>query len=340
LKDSGRFSFVDALRGLASLSVVIFHAYEGNHLTDLAAQMPSWLIPLLFQGNIGVPIFFVLSGFVIAYSLRDRAMTPANVGRFMFKRSIRLDPPYWVAIAVSIGFSVLAAAVIKGRSQEQFSIIQIVAHLCYAQDILGLNDINIAFWTLCLEVQFYFVFALLLLLPRWTFFLAFTISLLWPLGIPPPLHQGLFPSLWYGFLLGVLAYWAWNETRLIPAFAVYVGLIAISGALRADTFAITCAITSTILLAVGLRNNMTIWNWRWLQFLGTISYSLYLLHNPITGAVFRAGFLLTGRTAMTEAIWWPVSLACCIFAASALWYWVERPCTSLARRITINSTPL
>jgi peptidoglycan/LPS O-acetylase OafA/YrhL len=45
-------------------------------------------------------------------------------------------------------------------------------------------------------------------------------------------------------------------------------------------------------------------NWRWLQFLGLISYSLYLIHNLVTGAAFRIGFILTGRSVFTEVLWW------------------------------------
>jgi peptidoglycan/LPS O-acetylase OafA/YrhL len=73
-------------------------------------------------------------------------------------------------------------------------------------------------------------------------------------------------------------------------------------------------------------------NWRWLQFLGTISYSLYLIHNPITGAAFRAGFLLTGRNIYTEAFWWLVSLAACIGAATLFWLFIERPSARLAKK--------
>jgi peptidoglycan/LPS O-acetylase OafA/YrhL len=52
-----------------------------------------------------------------------------------------------------------------------------------------------------------------------------------------------------------------------------------------------------------------------LQWLGLISYSLYLTHNTITGAAFRIGYRLTGRTPATEALWLAlVVVACCLFA--------------------------
>ena len=61
-----RFSFVDALRGIAALAVVLFHAFEGNHIPQLIPVMPRWITDIIDHGNLGVAIFFVLSGFVIA----------------------------------------------------------------------------------------------------------------------------------------------------------------------------------------------------------------------------------------------------------------------------------
>ena len=75
-------------------------------------------------------------------------------------------------------------------------------------------------------------------------------------------------------------------------------------------------------------------NSSWLQFLGKISYSLYLVHNPITGAVFRAGYMLTGRTLLTEAVWWAVSVATCVIAATFVFSVIERPSLRLSLALT------
>src|SRR5580765_2120755 len=153
-----RLVFIDALRGLAASGVVLFHAIEANHVPALRAAMPGWLVSILEHGDLGVAVFFVLSGFVIALSLDDKPIGWPTVGRFMLRRSIRLDPPYWAAIVTAISFSVLASAIVRGRPVETFSVGQIVAHLFYAQDFLGYRNINTVFWTLCLEVQFYLVY--------------------------------------------------------------------------------------------------------------------------------------------------------------------------------------
>src|ERR1019366_7007946 len=106
---SGRFAFIDALRGLAALSVVLFHAKEGNHTPDMFSLMPGWIAALFDNGNLGVAVFFVLSGFVISHSIYAERVSAPFAGRFMLRRSLRLDPPYWAAIALSLGFAFLSA---------------------------------------------------------------------------------------------------------------------------------------------------------------------------------------------------------------------------------------
>lgn len=322
-----RFALVDALRGIASLSVVLFHAVTSGHIPALLVSMPGWIQAPLRHGDMGVAIFFVLSGFVIAHSLRDGMCGIGDLGRFMLRRSIRLDPPYWSAIAIAICFSVVASTFINGRAPDRFTASQLAAHALYLQDLLGIREINPVFWTLCLEIQFYLVFALLLL-TRSKLMLGIAIILSLPLSIYP-LHEGLFTSLWYGFLLGVSAY----AGRLW--FVTYAAALCMIGIYRADIFMLVCVATSVLLFVASIYGTLTTWlSWRWLQFLGAISYSLYLLHNPITGAVFRVGYLFLGHSIYAEAAVWIFSLLCCIGAAWLMLLFVERPSTRLSKMIS------
>src|SRR5258706_8140579 len=210
---SYRFTFVDALRGIAALNVVLFHAVGGHHIPALFAAMPAWLQAILEHGDVGVAVFFVLSGFVIAHSLRPEGLTAADVGRFMLRRSIRLDPPYWAAIVTTMALSVLASAMVKDRTVDHFTTIQVAEHILYLQELLKIKEINPVFWTLCMEIQFYLVFAVLLLTrSRAILLTAFAFSLIWPLGLSTA-PAGLFVGLWYGFLLGVGAYLSWQDHR-------------------------------------------------------------------------------------------------------------------------------
>jgi peptidoglycan/LPS O-acetylase OafA/YrhL len=324
-----RFHFIDALRGIASLGVVLFHAVEGQHIS----QLPSSVRHLAEYGELGVPIFFVISGFVIAHSLRDQQMTVPLMGSFIVRRSIRLDPSYWIAIALTIAFSVLATKMVAGRPADQFTAAQIAAHLTYTQDILGFKNINAVFWTLCFEIQFYVVFAALLVWSaRWPIVAALAFSLLWCFRLGPNL-EGWFPGFWYAFLLGASAWYGWTYSSWRPIYLAYFCAVLGSALWFKDVFVFTCALTSAVIFALALRDQLSLLNWRWLQFLGTISYSLYLVHNPISGATFRVGYLLTGETPATEALWWMASIAASILVAFFLWLLVERPSHILSRRL-------
>lgn len=336
-----RFTFVDALRGVAASAVVLFHAVEGGHINELFEKAPPWIQILLRHGDFGVAIFFVLSGFVIAYSLRTDQLSVTGALRFMLKRSIRLDPPYWAAIAVAILFSTLASMIVSNRPAEAYSAPQIVSHLFYLQGLLGFKQINPVFWTLCLEIQFYSVYALLLLTrSRTAMMAAFVVSLLWPIGLGTA-APGVFVEFWYAFLLGVGANFSWRIPATRPWFLAYAAIIAIAAIYHSNYFALVCCATATSLLSVAVAGGLArSLNWQWLQFLGKISYSLYLLHNPVTGAVFRAGFLLTGRNIYTEAFWWLISLLACIGAATLFWLFIERPSARLAKQVGERRTTL
>ena len=348
-----RFMFVDALRGLAALSVVLYHAYEGGHITNLLEHLPTWVTLLLRQGGIGVAVFFVLSGFVISHSVANSRATLPFVGRFMLRRSLRLEPPYWFAIALAICFSQLSAYLLPGREPLTISVGQIAAHIFYLQDIMGYPEINVVFWTLCQEVQFYFVYVLLLTMScndpaqpmqgratKLTFAGAALISLLWPVGIfTEGVLQGTFLPLWHGFLLGSGAFWAWRQPAVVPYYLTYGTILLVAGVSRSDSFTIVCVLTSFLLWAAAISGRIySACSWRWTQMLGTISYSLYLTHNPITGAAFKVGYMLTGRSPILEAIWWSLTTCTCLLFAWGVWWLVERPSIRLASCVRLAQT--
>jgi peptidoglycan/LPS O-acetylase OafA/YrhL len=341
-----RFTLVDALRGVAALAVVLFHAAEGNHIPNLLAAAP-WLGSLLSHGHLGVAIFFVLSGFVIAHATYLQAPTIGYLGRFMLRRSIRLDPPYWIAIAIAVAFAFLSALVVRDKPWPEITWDQIAAHAFYLQDILGYHQLNTVFWTLCLEVQFYFVYVVLLCVARSApsesqygtvtcILLACGCSLLWPLGVIGPYvpWPGTFPTLWHGFLVGSLAYWAIVREQLAPAFWIFATAVAAIAVLHDSSFSLVCALTAATLVVASRTGALYKGaNWRWIQLLGLISYSLYLLHNPVTGASFRVGYMITGRSIAMEILWWLVSILACIAAAAVMYRLIEQPSIALSHKV-------
>jgi peptidoglycan/LPS O-acetylase OafA/YrhL len=105
-KSGNRFVMVDSLRGIAALWVVFYHAYEGHHMTRLAEYLPTFVVTVIANGDLGVAIFFVLSGFVIAHSVSRQTVDVRFMGRFILRRSVRLDIPYWFSMLLVYCFLV------------------------------------------------------------------------------------------------------------------------------------------------------------------------------------------------------------------------------------------
>ncbi|MBW4570142.1 MAG: acyltransferase [Tolypothrix carrinoi HA7290-LM1] len=352
-KPKVHFYFIDALRGIAALWVVFYHTDPDVRLFELSKLLPNWFTVVAFKwGSLGVSIFFVLSGFVIAYSLREAKIDFGYFKRFSLRRLTRLSPPYYVAIIVALGFAFISSYVKHvafAPMGESLSFERLLTHLFYLQGIFGHKNIDDVYWTLCLEVQFYLVFCALLAIAQWldfsckwryakaaVFVSAATVAALFPLGVFPDNGRPvIFLPLWYAFLLGVFAYWSWRDKLKPIFFYLYAGLVLTAGIVNSLNFAIASAITAILILEAGRANRMEWLNWRWLQFLGKISYSLYLTHVYLLGIVFFLGYKILGRHLWSEILCLVLGIAICIGFAAIMWQLVEKPSIKLSQKVKL-----
>jgi peptidoglycan/LPS O-acetylase OafA/YrhL len=342
-----RLVFLDALRGIAAMWVVIFHFGEDGRLRALQSAIPAWLNTAVFTaGHFGVPIFFVLSGFVITYAIGDDRVDARYFGRFALRRSIRLDLPYWASIALCLAYAAVKARLQPEPGVHVATVTDVVAHMLYLQDFLGLPRINWVYWTLSFEIQFYLMFCALLGVahrlrrsaddrrPQHIVFMsAAIVSLVWPLI--PALHlRGLALPNWHGFLLGAFACWALRGTIRPRWFGLYAALVCGVWGITRDSFTIVCVITATIIFLTGKAGHLGTWlGARWLQFLGRVSYSLYLIHIPVSGAAFFVIGRFLGKSPAQDVIAMFLAIVVNCVAAQIFWWLIERPSTSLARRV-------
>lgn len=344
-----RFHLIDALRGFAALWVVFYHAYEGGHIDGLVRLIPELFVIIIFElGSSGVPIFFVLSGFVIAHSITKDRVDGSYFARFTLRRSVRLDPPYWGSIVLVILLAWLSSNV-KGEPFEWPDAGTVVAHLFYLQGILEIPHLNIIYWTLCLEIQFYLVLCALMYLTQFferyhnkafiiIFSLMAAISLLWPTKIMEEnIYPGLFFPHWHAFLLGVFSYWSWQKKISMCFFYPYFLIVIVSSVVSQSAFSIAAALTALIIHECARYNFITSLNWRWIQFLGVISYSLYLTHNPITGASYYLFYRVFGDSLILQSIALVVSTVICIIFAYVFWWLFEQWSIRLSKKILLHS---
>jgi peptidoglycan/LPS O-acetylase OafA/YrhL len=332
-----RFAAVHGLRGIAAFWVVLFHASAGGHIEGVKAALPQWLAAIVFDfGNMGVAVFFAISGFVITHSIEGARITPGYVGRFALRRSLRLDPPYWASIALVLVFAFGSAAV-QAEPFRLPSTAQILAHLFYLQTLLGFEQISDVYWTLTYEIQFYLVLVLIMALAQrskvpvsWLVLLPFAYTLGVWLELAPEV-RGLFTNFWQCFAAGALAYWAMRDRTAIAPLAVVAAVTLSLSPTLFNFIGIGTAAGLLVLQKAGqLEQGL---GWRPLQLLGTISYSLYLIHNPVTGAAF---FLLA-YLGVPQLAAFVLTVAVCIVAAWLFWLLIEAPSIKLARRLSLKA---
>lgn len=354
-----RFTYIDALRGIAALGVVLVHLRDSHHVPAIFETLPVAIEWIVSYGHVGVEIFFVLSGFVIAHSMARDNVDFHYVSRYMLRRSARLAPPYWASIAMAMVGLAWAAHYLGSTQVPLPSISDIALHLAYAQGFFGVRAINTVYWTLAMEVQFYLTFGLMMIVSTrlqkrsaeggkaklsrtGAFWLVVTPALifasLWPIGRKPwTWVHVLFTEKWHLFLLGAIAWKALQPDagrKSLQAAWGYCLFLAVAALYHHNIPLAVGVVTATSILVCGRTGNMASWlSSRPLQFLGAISYSLYLVHNPVTGVVFGLGYGHTPHNLMWQTVWFFVNIGMCIGVAYVFYRVFELPSLRLSQKI-------
>jgi peptidoglycan/LPS O-acetylase OafA/YrhL len=333
----GRFYLIDALRGIAALMVLVCHLWNNAGWRQLEPGFPSWVGHLFVEFFRGVDIFFVISGFVIAYSIRNLVVGPATAANFALRRQVRLDPPYWTCTLIFWAMALWGHH--RDPSNPTVGVGTAMANLFYLQEILKLKSIDPVAWTLCLEVQFYLVFICLVwLAQRLGRPQVGRIGLTFGLGVAGLVYNALkwpadgwFIEHWHLFALGAVTYW--TVTR--QAHWALVGILCMGVAargfhyqgehLRYHLMDLVGPITAMGILAVE-RFGLDGWfGGAVLRYFATISYSLYLVHFHLIALIFRNGIRLTGHSAASGNLWALMAAVIVVGVAHVLWRFVERP---------------
>jgi peptidoglycan/LPS O-acetylase OafA/YrhL len=346
-KGESRLLFIDGLRGVAALLVMLFHFYTPK-VSPLYATMHDWMPApldwLLLSGYVGVEIFFVLSGFVIAYTLLNEECTPGFAANFMIRRSIRLDPPYWTLIAVSVGYKCILWHHYAGAIISSMGVGNLLVNAFYLTGNAQHPPIVGVAWTLCLEIRFYISLILMLVIsnqvrrwisPRagaWAFAVAFV-----PLTIVSMIYRFTgdvvgFIQTWYMFAMGATLAWALTK-RIRERWFWMVLAMALCGQLWQPDFRASIAVGTLLLIyACAKLDKMSVWlSWGWIQKLGRISYSLYLCHVAVGLAVMDTLLAYGDKSRFLAAVAFVAASLVSILAAEILNKYVEIPCIKLAK---------
>src|SRR5687768_14777695 len=138
---------LQALRAFAAISVMFFHGTE--MIEDQLGYL--FLNNAFLAGFSGVDVFFVLSGFIILYTTRNKGL---SIAAFLKKRFVRISPIYWVVTALLIAAYFASPSPDSAHKKDLEVILRSFLLFPQKQHVLGIA------WTLSYEIIFYHVFAI------------------------------------------------------------------------------------------------------------------------------------------------------------------------------------
>ncbi len=328
-----RIETLDGLRGLAALIVVISHFSNATGFLGGALGHGA--------GQIGVMLFFVLSGFLMGHLYLDQEPTRQNMARFARNRIARVAPLYVLVVLASV---LLGSA--GGQTWPLYSVNigNLAQHLLFlkGQDIL---------WTIPVEMQFYALFLLIwaqAARSRSTLIISFLLygALLSLAGYPKePLLLRSLPFFLAGIVLSLLQ-------RIEPGRSASIGWVAcmfvlplgfpqITGPLKFhlglspvptefprvwELPAYLALLPMLLWLSLKAPAAEIVFGSRFARHMGEISYSLYLLHMPV---MLLLGIVPALRD--STFVYGCVFLIVTVSVASLSRKWVEQPLERLIR---------
>lgn len=339
----GRLSHIDGLRAIAAFLVTTLHLYsnaiDGKRFSFFGAIRDGFLY--IDIGSIGVYIFFIISGYVISYSIIHHKSN--NITKFTVSRIFRLYPAYIFAVAIAFLYF-----------GKDHSMTTYLMNLTMIQQYLGFNHVNAVFWTLSVELAFYVsciilfylgiiqrfygvlaVFAILSLYTLSASVVRFTFGITIPFGW----------TLWFSiFYVGVVLrqmdergkkrgyiFWtcgvAYVASALVVCLCIWHDPTEYGRSWQAGFISWTAAIAIFLVGSYYVPLRSTI-----LAFLGRISYSVYLLHIPV-GVAAIAVLSPEAATASTQVLTLIGAFLAVIGVSALSYYLVERPGVGLGQRL-------
>jgi peptidoglycan/LPS O-acetylase OafA/YrhL len=331
-----RWREIDGLRGLCALAVMLFHyVFRVQHIVPPADNPLVFAVPGLpdrLIGEIPVYVFFMISGFVISFTL-DRSRTWRD---FIVSRFSRLYPVYWVVTLLLAGVWTLFPP-----RESHMPLGVVLTNLTMLQDYVRVGSINPVYWSLTAELGFYALMLAVFLagefqrLPRWaaiwlilSIVFGIACAIFGEKNVPVPTVIAIFFNLFFApyFVAGIVFYRVsregWSAGRILLLAACVLGYFVMLPPVGA-----TIMVAATLLWAAIVQRRARALTLRPLVFLGTISYALYLSHLVLGMHVIAA---LSGSPMIAR-----VAAACAVSLALAivLTFAVERPAQSFIRRI-------
>src|SRR5271157_834931 len=314
-----RIGVINALRAFAALFVAWGHfvAGQGKYLSVSGKY-----------GYLGVHIFFVISGFVIPWSLYRAQYALRDYPRFLLKRNVRLYPPYLASIVITILATNFIMAPKLGLPRVDVTGPSLLAHFAYLNDIIHLPWVNVVYWTLAIEFQWYLLVGLMFPLLATRSKLARFSGLAGMMAAYFMVGHGrlIFHSIPV-FLVGVFVF----QYRIsLIGLREMLGLIAVMALAMIGPIG---WIVAGVSVTTGMLIAFSTFHSRRMDQVGDVSYSLYLLHLPIGVTLIGCLSHWLPYSGSYMVVLDAVGLAACGLAAWLMYQIIEKPSQDMSSAI-------
>lgn len=273
---SAPFVSLDWLRGIASLMVCFFHVKKYVWWTF----NPNWITKAFEQGYLGVYIFFIVSGFVIPYSMYVKNYQLKNFGKYIAKRTVRIEPPYVIFVLLLLLWNYWLFHFRGHGTEILYDVKQFFLNITYLAPFFGVKWIIVIFWTLAVEFQFYILTGITYNLLMRNALIRYTVMIAFLGGglLIPEKYFTVF-NYYVFFALGFQTFLFVIKKIDIREYAItgIAGLLFIYFAVL-DSAMIAALFTLVGIFFFNVKTKVS-------EFFGKISYSLYLTHGLAGGAV-------------------------------------------------------
>jgi peptidoglycan/LPS O-acetylase OafA/YrhL len=335
-------AFILALRAFAAVVIVWHHFSLYAPLRDWAEPLIGGALSWLSEHGRSTQIFFVVSGYVLAQSMRGREWGLAQLGRFAIQRYCRLGLPYLAIVILILPIYELARGWVPDEVLGQpVSVAQFLAHLFFLQDILGYEALSAGLWFVCVNFQLGLLYAVSLILQRRFGAGDDEVVMLvgWALSLYSLFYFNLDPAgacwaLYFFpfFFMGVLANKALTRGG-VAGFLIFQGVMMLA-LFYAWRWRLAVTMIFGLLLFIAGRAGV---GKRWstsglVARIGRLSFSLFLIHFPVlvvVGALWSR-FGWHSPAAATAGLL--VAFGGSLVAAHFFYRWVESPAARLAKR--------